>query len=106
MFTIYPDEVIETEFSHELVQYSSAKSFISKIKSFSGDAVKKTVDFLKKPETKIASLVGYWASEMVITVLAVYAFIVLSMYGAAAMMAFMMAFLSYSTFGVIGEAIK
>jgi hypothetical protein len=86
-----------------IIEFSETNSFKDKSKSFIFNSGKKVVDFLKQPETKIASLVSYWAVEVTITSFAMYAFIKLGMIGTAFMSLLLLAYITYATFGVIGE---
>lgn len=92
--------------SNKLDLYQPPTNFTGKIKNITVKAKNKTVNFFSKPETKIASLIGYWAGEMVFTVIAIYAFLTLHMYLPAVTALFLVAYLTYATFGVIGEATK
>lgn len=92
--------------SNQIDLYQHPITFTGKIKNISIKTKNKTLNFLKKPETKIASLVGYWAAETVFTVAAIYAFLTLHLYIPAATALFLIAYLTYATFGVIGEATK
>lgn len=101
--------VFDTYYTNYLTDNSIhvySPSTIDKIKSVTFKTKSTVVDFFKKPETKISALVGYWAAETTFTVFAIYAFMVLNMYGAAIAAAFLIMFLTYGTFGVINEAVK
>lgn len=92
--------------SNKLDLYQQPVNFTAKIKNFTVKTKDKTVKFFSKPEVKIASLIGYWAGEMVFTFVAIYAFLTLHLYIPAATALFLVAYLTYATFGVIGEATK
>jgi hypothetical protein len=79
------------------------KSFKFKTKDFINDSTKKVYSFFKRPETKIASLVSYWAVEATFTLFAFYSFVKLGMIGTAALSVLLFAYITYATFGVIGE---
>jgi hypothetical protein len=89
-------------------------SFLDRIKNVSHTTAQVTSDFIKdlwdkmyqffkKPETKLAALFSYWATEAFITAMAVYAFMSLGMWPAAAFSFAIFIYLTYATFGVIGE---
>lgn len=104
--TTYED-IIAEYYSTDLVPYlSTSHRYINKIKLNTKLYSTKVVEFFQRPETKIASLISYWAVEAVISAMAIYAFMTLSMYGSAFAMLIMLAYLSYATFGVVGEATK
>lgn len=92
----------------------TSSSFFSRIKStphtvavatkdFIKDLYKKIYDFFNKPETKLAALFSYWATEAVVTLASMYAFLTLGMWPAAGFSFAIFAYLTYATFGVIGE---
>lgn len=95
-----------TPYLDKYYSYSYSASRLDRIKDFTFKTKDKLVDFFNKPETKIAALVSYWAIETVFTVAAIYAFLTLHLYLPAITALFLIAYLSYATFGVVGEAIK
>ena len=78
-------------------------SFFSRTKELVSSGASRTKEFLAKPETKVASLVSYWAVETLVTALGIYAFLSLGMYAPAVVSACILGYLTYATFGVIAE---
>jgi hypothetical protein len=107
-YTLYYDEVLSSFTSNDLVPviHSKRQDILNKVKNTTKDYSSKLYKFVQKPETKIASLMSYWAVETVFSVAAIYAFVALGMYGSAVAMLLLLAYLSYATFGVIGEVTK
>jgi hypothetical protein len=107
-YTLYYDEVLSSFTSNNLVPviHSKRQDILNKVKNTTKDYSSKLYKFVQKPETKIASLMSYWAVETVFSVAAIYAFVTLGMYGSAVAMLLLLAYLSYATFGVIGEVTK
>jgi hypothetical protein len=80
--------------------------FLRKAKSFTLSSTQKVSHFFSKPETKISALVSYWAVEATITAFGVYAFIKLGMFTPVFISLLLLAYITYATFGVIGEVTK
>jgi len=107
-YTLYYDDVVNSFSTKELVPViaSARQDFVNKFKNTTKLYSSKAINFLKKPETKVASLISYWAVETVVSTAAIYAFVMLHMYGSAFAMLILLAYLTYATFGVIGEVSK
>ena len=78
----------------------------SKIKSVTFNSAKTVKDFFSKTETKVSALVSYWAVEATITAFGVYAFLKLGMITPVILSLLLLAYITYATFGVIGEVVK
>ena len=96
------------------INFDYKPSFIDRIKTIPYTTAQVTKDFIKdlwdklyaflsKPETKLSALFSYWATEALVTVMAVYAFLTLGMATAAAFSLAIFIYLTYATFGVMNE---
>lgn len=91
---------------YRLNQDQPSASFLHKAKDFTISSSRKVSGFFSKPETKISALVSYWAVEATITAFGIYAFIKLGMFTPVVMSLLLLAYITYATFGVIGEVTK
>jgi hypothetical protein len=91
---------------YSLNQDKPSANFFVKAKDFTLSSGRKINNFFARPETKISALVSYWAVEATITAFGLYAFIKLGMATPVIISLLLLAYITYATFGVIGEITK